>query len=62
MLRKIVEVSRPGARLVYWNLLVPRKRPESLSDIIATHDDEASALHERDLAFVYSSFHVESVK
>jgi S-adenosylmethionine-diacylglycerol 3-amino-3-carboxypropyl transferase len=62
MLRAIARVSRRGARLVYWNLLVPRKRPDSLSDIIATHDDEARALYARDKAFVYSSFHVESIR
>jgi S-adenosylmethionine-diacylglycerol 3-amino-3-carboxypropyl transferase len=62
MLRAIVRVSRPGARMVYWNLLVPRSRPEALAGEIAVHEDEARALHQRDLAFVYGSFHVESVK
>jgi len=62
MLRAIVRVSRPGARMVYWNLLVPRSRPESLAGEIAVHTDEARALHQKDLAFVYGSFHVESVK
>jgi S-adenosylmethionine-diacylglycerol 3-amino-3-carboxypropyl transferase len=62
MLRAIVRVSRPAARMVYWNLLVPRSRPDALAAEIAVHDDEARALHQRDLAFVYGSFHVESVK
>lgn len=62
MLRAIVRASRPGARMVYWNLLVPRSRPESLAALIDTHPDEARALHQRDLAFVYGSFHVESVR
>lgn len=62
MLRAIARVSRPGARLVYWNLLVPRSRPAELADRIAVHDDEARALSARDLAFVYDSFHVESVR
>lgn len=62
MLRAIVRVSRPGARMVYWNLLVPRSRPESLAAEIAVHTEEARALHQKDLAFVYGSFHVESVK
>ena len=47
--------------MVYWNLLVPRKRPDHLASLIGTHDDEARALHARDLAFVYGSFHVESI-
>jgi S-adenosylmethionine-diacylglycerol 3-amino-3-carboxypropyl transferase len=62
MLRAIVRVSRPAARMVYWNLLVPRSRPESLAGEIAVHTDEARALHQRDLAFVYGSFHVESIR
>lgn len=62
MLRAICEVTRPGGRFVYWNLLVPRSRPDALADLIDTHDDTARALHARDLAFVYGSFHVESVR
>ncbi len=62
MLRAIAGVSRPGARLVYWNLLVPRSRPDSLADRFAVHQQRAEELHRRDLAFVYGSFHVESVR
>jgi len=62
MMRAIVRATRPGGRMVYWNLLVPRSRPESLAGEIAVHDDEARALLARDLAFVYGSFHVESVR
>jgi S-adenosylmethionine-diacylglycerol 3-amino-3-carboxypropyl transferase len=61
MLRAIARATRRGGRMVYWNLLVPRKRPDALASLIATHDDEARALHARDLAFVYGSFHVESI-
>jgi S-adenosylmethionine-diacylglycerol 3-amino-3-carboxypropyl transferase len=61
MLRQIVRATRPGGRMVYWNLLVPRSRPEELAAQIAVHAEEARALHDRDLAFVYGSFHVESV-
>lgn len=62
MLRAIARVSRPGARMVYWNLLVPRSRPDALAGLIDVHADEAKALHARDKAFVYGSFHVESVR
>lgn len=62
MLRAICAVTRPQGRLIYWNLLVPRSRPESLASMIDTHDEEAEALHKRDLAFVYGDFHVESVR
>jgi S-adenosylmethionine-diacylglycerol 3-amino-3-carboxypropyl transferase len=62
LLRHIVSASRPGARLVYWNLLVPRHRPDVLAALIDRHDDEARALHARDHAFVYADFQVESVR
>jgi S-adenosylmethionine-diacylglycerol 3-amino-3-carboxypropyl transferase len=61
MLRAIAEVTRPGGRFVYWNLLVPRSRPESLADLIEVHPERAAELHQRDLAIVYGSFHVESI-
>lgn len=60
MLRAITGVTRPGARWVYWNLLVPRSRPDSLADAIEVHDQRARELHQRDLAFVYGCFHLES--
>lgn len=62
MLRAIVRVARPGARMVYWNLLVPRSRPQRLADVIDVDTALARELHARDKAFVYGSFHVESVK
>lgn len=62
MLRAICSVTRPGGRLIYWNLLVPRSRPESLADLLDTHEERADELHKRDLAFVYGDFHVESVR
>jgi len=61
MLEAIHAVTRPGGRLVFWNLLVPRSRPEALADRFAVHPERAAELHARDLAFVYGSFHVESV-
>jgi len=61
MMQSICRVLRPGGRMVYWNLLVPRSRPDSMSHIIERHRAEAERLHGRDLAFVYGDFHVESV-
>ena len=60
-LRAIHAVTRTGGRLVYWNLLVPRSRPEALAAEFAVHPERSAELHARDLAFVYGSFHVESV-
>ena len=52
---------RPGARIAYWNLLVPRSRPESLADRIARDVGLGERLLARDRAFVYGGFQVETV-
>jgi S-adenosylmethionine-diacylglycerol 3-amino-3-carboxypropyl transferase len=60
-LAEIARTGRPGARICYWNNLVPRCRPASLADRILRHPDEANTLHARDRAFLYSALVVESV-
>ena len=48
--RALVERSRPGARLAYWNLLTPRSMPPGLAGRVRPRSDVAHGLHERDLA------------
>ncbi len=62
LLRQLLAVSRPGARLVYWNMLVPRSRPRSLADRLAPLSALASRLHAADKAFFYSRLVIEEVK
>jgi S-adenosylmethionine:diacylglycerol 3-amino-3-carboxypropyl transferase len=62
MLESIVRCSRPGARLAYWNLLAPRRRPEHLAHRLRPLDEVAEALHRSDRAFFYSAFRVEQVQ
>ncbi|MCA1733631.1 MAG: BtaA family protein, partial [Acidobacteria bacterium] len=50
---RLIEAAAPGARLAYWNMLAPRRRPDSLSAKIRSLDSHARILHERDLAFFY---------
>ena len=61
LLEKILVASRPHARLAYWNMLVPRSRPESLAERLKSCDEEAEALFAEDRAFFYSRFVVEEV-
>jgi S-adenosylmethionine-diacylglycerol 3-amino-3-carboxypropyl transferase len=61
VLEAIVRAARPGARLAYWNMLAPRRRPESMAGRLRPLDDVASRLHARDRAFFYSAFVVEEV-
>lgn len=61
MLDGILRCSGPGARLAYWNMLAPRRRPESMAHALRPLDELASRLHLADRAFFYSAFRVEEV-
>lgn len=52
---------RRGARLAYWNTLVPRSRPESLADVLRPLSALAEQLHHADRAFFYSRLVVEEI-
>lgn len=60
--RTIVDAAQPGARVAYWNLLVPRERPDVLADRVRPLRDEADALFARDRAFFYNAFVLEEVQ
>ncbi|MEM0969612.1 MAG: DUF3419 family protein, partial [Verrucomicrobiota bacterium] len=62
LLRHLVSVSAPGCRLVYWNMLAPRSRPESMADELESLEYWAAELHLRDRAFFYQRFVVEEVR
>ena len=51
--------ARAGARLAYWNMLVPRSAPPGIGCRVKPQLGRASDLHERDKAFFYSRFVVE---
>jgi len=53
--------ARPGARLAYWNMLVPRRRPAKFAMRVKPLDDVARRLFLEDRAFFYSAFVVEEV-
>jgi S-adenosylmethionine-diacylglycerol 3-amino-3-carboxypropyl transferase len=57
----LVQRLRPGARLVYWNMLAPRERPDSLERQVRPLDDLAASLHARDRAWFYQRLHVDEV-
>jgi len=61
LLDRLARAGRPGARLAYWNMLAPRRRPESLSHRLRPLTDEAERLHRQDKAFFYSAFVLEEV-
>jgi S-adenosylmethionine-diacylglycerol 3-amino-3-carboxypropyl transferase len=57
----LVARAQPGARLAYWNLFVPRARPEALADRVRPLGAEAAALRRRDQAWFYGAFHLDTV-
>lgn len=62
MLEAIVRASRPGARLVYWNLLAPRRRPATMAGALVPLEALAAKLHRHDRAFFYGALRVEEVR
>ncbi len=61
LLERLADAARPGGRLAYWNMLVPRRRPEALAHRLRPLTDLARRLHLADRAFFYSDFVVEEV-
>lgn len=61
-LASVIRAGRPGARLAYWNMLVPRGRPAGMADRLASRSTLAERLHGEDKAFFYRRFVVEEVK
>lgn len=57
----LLERASPGARLAYWNMLAPRRRPEAFAARVRERADEAEALHARDRAWFYRAFRLEEV-
>jgi S-adenosylmethionine-diacylglycerol 3-amino-3-carboxypropyl transferase len=62
LLGSLLVAARPGARLAYWNMLAPRRRPEHLADRLVPLRDVSAPLFAADKAFFYSDFVVEEVR
>mgnify|MGYP002781041152 CR=1 FL=1 len=61
LLEHLVAAASSGARLAYWNMLVPRQRPEVMAEQLRSLSDCAKTLHLQDKAFFYSRFVLEEV-
>lgn len=62
LFERLASSFRAGGRLCYWNLLVPRHRPEAQADRIVRHTDLADALWRSDRSWFYRAFHVEEIR
>ena len=61
LLEELIRVGRPGGRLAYWNLFVPRSRPAYLAGHLFPCEQLAQALHAQDQTFFYQRFIVEAL-
>ncbi|GIV78567.1 MAG: hypothetical protein KatS3mg050_2961 [Litorilinea sp.] len=61
VLERLADCGRPGGRLVYWNMLVPRSRPPELAHRLRPLAELAQALHQQDKAFFYRALVVEEI-
>lgn len=61
LLERLAAAGRSGSRLAYWNMLVPRQRPEYLVDQLRPLEELARRLHRADKTFFYRDFVVEEV-
>lgn len=59
---RLVYHARPGARLAYWNMLVPRQCPPCCADRVKPLAELAEQLFARDKAWFYSRFLVDEVR
>lgn len=59
---QILSAANPGARLVYWNMMVPRRVPPAFAAQVETLTKQEDALKQQDKAFFYSDFVLERVK
>ena len=60
-LSSLINISEPGARMLYWNMMVPRSCPNALRHKLKSHDDIAKNLHIQDKAFFYNKLVIEEV-
>jgi S-adenosylmethionine-diacylglycerol 3-amino-3-carboxypropyl transferase len=56
---QLLASSRQGARLAYWNMLVPRSCPPDFRERVSYHEDLSKKLFQQDKAFFYSAFVVD---
>ncbi|MBB5352244.1 S-adenosylmethionine-diacylglycerol 3-amino-3-carboxypropyl transferase [Haloferula luteola] len=58
----LLGVAAPGARIAYWNMLVPRSCPEALMHRVETCEALGETLWREDRAFFYNRLIVEEVR
>lgn len=60
-LDRLIAGSKPGGRLVYWNMLADRVPPGRYQDCLVSLEERARELFQQDKAFFYKAFRIEAV-
>jgi S-adenosylmethionine-diacylglycerol 3-amino-3-carboxypropyl transferase len=61
VLFELIRASSAGARLVYWNVVVTRSRPDIFASTLIPLKALAASLHQQDKAFFYRNLVIEEV-
>lgn len=61
LLEKLARAMSPGGRLVYWNMMVPRAAPASLSHMLTALPGLSADLSHRDIGIFYRAMVAEEV-
>jgi S-adenosylmethionine-diacylglycerol 3-amino-3-carboxypropyl transferase len=59
--RRLLDIAAPDARLVYWNMMAPRRVPAALAGRVRRLEDLENRLTAADKAFFYADLVVEEV-
>lgn len=59
LITTITKAGKTGGRIMYWNMLVPRSRPENLQIQLKPVTELAQNLHQEDKTFFYSKIIIE---
>lgn len=59
LIERLIGVARPGARLVYWNMMAPRRAAEHFPDRLRRLEPLEQRLRQTDNAFFYSDLVIE---
>jgi S-adenosylmethionine-diacylglycerol 3-amino-3-carboxypropyl transferase len=60
-LHRLIESSKTGGRLVYWNMLADRLPPPQCRDRLYPSEERSLELFRQDKAFFYKAFRIEVV-
>ena len=60
-LERLLTVGKTGSRLLYWNMMVPRSRPDGLRGQLQPLRALADQLHRVDRAMFYSALQIEQM-